>query len=1011
MSKFMGLWKRSTSLLRSIDSLFVAHNDHVASVFDLSPRCTPLPRYESLCEKSMESLTMMLTEVDQLSFFSMWDCYNESERRSFYQNILKLLIATSHARMLSSQTTFSVDFSTIFEKTQGAIEVEMERIYKKLESHIEDFPREEELSRIFTLVGNLRSFIHVFERDHSVLSRFASDLLDKGTRSFNDVLERILSEWHFDSCCGELLDKLLLLKKASCEVLCWRNEVNRCIDKCLAKSIKCAPRPSDFLLDLSLELRKNLPKRDEHIAQQLLLDHKCFEGITNNIFDEATSGQDIEYVLNGLSLSPTDLNCLRDLYTSFECQYSEIILSGLANLRSHDGGHSSLLSLRDSILSIANDFTLIYADQVSALSAQIFAYWSLSFSNDFTKSSESSEDAQRYLMRPHPAQVIAVWLLVNANCQDFMSLESRLAEVKTGEGKSIILGVTAIILALLGCKVTCVCYSSFLSERDEKAFRSMFSSFGVSASITYGTVKDLHAPQVIGFDGAARDTIMGKTTKKDTFQKCGRLEPTRVLLVDEVDVLFSDDLFGSSINHLTALKSTKISTAIRFIWSHCEILCPADVSNYDELQQVIASFPPESHALISHEFKRMIAAAKSIKTALQPQYVCVDGRIMHKYFDGLQEWAGHDTLFAYLKESENGHVSQAELETHMYLRPHYASCSYAEFPLLFDVILGVTGTLRFLNDDQRQILSSMYEITTFNNIPSVYGENKLKFACRSVEDVVLCKQDDHSFGIKDEIRRRRQPRSKDTSVMRPVMIFFYSKEALLGFYNCPVMKSMKHDVRIITETASLSEREGLFLKATERGAITLMIREFGRGTDFKCFDRQVLKEGGVHVIQAFFSTDVSEEIQIKGRCARQGADGSFSMVLNAETVRRDFGIPTEDLIKWKEEKVLYVKLNKTRIDFWATRVSEMKEDVAQRLRSHTERDRTKRLEEKCKKSLHVGSGSDQATEDGDNHENRKTPKAIEASKAQLEQDRFSTSFHNCHGGGTSKTALAFEDWG
>ena len=46
-------------------------------------------------------------------------------------------------------------------------------------------------------------------------------------------------------------------------------------------------------------------------------------------------------------------------------------------------------------------------------------------------------------------------------------------------------------------------------------------------------------------------------------------------------------------------------------------------------------------------------------------------------------------------------------------------------------------------------------------------------------------------------------------------------------------------------------------------------------TDFKVFDARLLQAGGVHVIQAFFSTELSEEIQIKGRCARQGAEGSF----------------------------------------------------------------------------------------------------------------------------------------
>ena len=55
------------------------------------------------------------------------------------------------------------------------------------------------------------------------------------------------------------------------------------------------------------------------------------------------------------------------------------------------------------------------------------------------------------------------------------------------------------------------------------------------------------------------------------------------------------------------------------------------------------------------------------------------------------------------------------------------------------------------------------------------------------------------------------------------------------------------------------------MMAKTPGAITLMLREFGRGTAFKFFDRRMLKDGGVHVIQTFFSLELSEETQIKGR--------------------------------------------------------------------------------------------------------------------------------------------------
>lgn len=96
-------------------------------------------------------------------------------------------------------------------------------------------------------------------------------------------------------------------------------------------------------------------------------------------------------------------------------------------------------------------------------------------------------------------------------------------------------------------------------------------------------------------------------------------------------------------------------------------------------------------------------------------------------------------------------------------------------------------------------------------------------------------------------------------------------------------------------------------KAVNGGRVTLLNRVFGRGTDFICYDRDLIREGGVHVlqvimrddtcyinilifviinafemfymIQTFVSEEKSEEVQIMGRTARQGNTGSYSLVL------------------------------------------------------------------------------------------------------------------------------------
>merc|ERR1712166_544047 len=62
------------------------------------------------------------------------------------------------------------------------------------------------------------------------------------------------------------------------------------------------------------------------------------------------------------------------------------------------------------------------------------------------------------------------------------------------------------------------------------------------------------------------------------------------------------------------------------------------------------------------------------------------------------------------------------------------------------------------------------------------------------------------------------------------------------------------------------------------------------GLDFICYDKKVQANGGVHVIQAFLADSLSEEIQIKGRTARQAQKGSYQMVMYLEDLKRDLSI-------------------------------------------------------------------------------------------------------------------------
>ena len=82
-----------------------------------------------------------------------------------------------------------------------------------------------------------------------------------------------------------------------------------------------------------------------------------------------------------------------------------------------------------------------------------------------------------------------------------------------------------------------------------------------------------------------------------------------------------------------------------------------------------------------------------------------------------------------------------------------------------------------------------------------------------------------------------------------------------------------------------------------------------------CHDEQMDQAGGVHVIMTFVSDYLSEETQIKGRTARQSNNGSFSFVLERNSLER-YGISQSDIEDMKSQLKLHSRINTARNIFF-----------------------------------------------------------------------------------------------
>jgi hypothetical protein len=98
---------------------------------------------------------------------------------------------------------------------------------------------------------------------------------------------------------------------------------------------------------------------------------------------------------------------------------------------------------------------------------------------------------------------------------------------------------------------------------------------------------------------------------------------------------------------------------------------------------------------------------------------------------------------------------------------------------------------------------------------------------------------------------------------------------------------------IIVESLTGREINDQVEKSCAPSRVTLMPAIFGRGLDFRASHPSTNHLGGVVAICTFFPETLAEEIQIKGRTARQGQPGIFRLVLCQSDVQRSFAATPE----------------------------------------------------------------------------------------------------------------------
>ena len=488
----------------------------------------------------------------------------------------------------------------------------------------------------------------------------------------------------------------------------------------------------------------------------------------------------------------------------------------------------------------------------------------------------------------------------------------RIAEMKTGEGKTLVATLAVYLNALMGKGVHVVTVNDYLAKRDAEWMGQLYAFLGMTtgvivagldenqrraayaADITYGTNNEF------GFD-YLRDNM--KYRLEDMVQR-----PFNYAIVDEVDSILIDeartpliisgpsdeatDLYAKVDAIVAALvklddvyeKDEKARTAtlteegseqVEAMLRDAGLLAEGnlyDIFNISLLHHVQQSL--RAHTLYARDVDYIVRDGKVV---LIDEFT---GRMMEgrRFSEGL-----HQALEA--KE----HVPvERENQT-------LASITFQNYFRLFPKLAGMTGTAMTEADEFEQIYKlQVVEIPT--NVPVVrkdYDDEVYRTAAEKYEAVAK---------LIEECRGRNQP----------VLVGTTSIEKSEIISNILKKKKIKHNVL----NARFHEQEATIVaQAGAPGAITIATNMAGRGTDIKlggnlemrmrlepetdpeklraeiaAYHEQVKAAGGLFVIGTERHESRRIDNQLRGRSGRQGDPGASRFFLSLEDdLMRIFG--------------------------------------------------------------------------------------------------------------------------
>jgi preprotein translocase subunit SecA len=464
-------------------------------------------------------------------------------------------------------------------------------------------------------------------------------------------------------------------------------------------------------------------------------------------------------------------------------------------------------------------------------------------------------------MRPFDVQIIGGVVLH----------EGKIAEMKTGEGKTLMATLPVYLNALTEKGVHVVTVNDYLARRDSAWMGKVYEFLGLSVGMIYHDIPEedrqaAYAADVLygtnnefGFD-YLRDNM--KFSKEQMVQR-----ELNFAIVDEVDSILIDEARTPLIISGQAEQST---------------------DKYYKVNQVVPKLDKEKHYLIDEKAKTaaltddgivMMEKLLDVENLYDPanietlhclnqaikahglfknevDYVVNDGEVViideftgrmmsgRRYSDGL-----HQAL-----EAKEGVKIENENQT-------LASITFQNYFRMYEKLGGMTGTA----DTEAEEFGSIYKLEVVvvpTNQPMVREDHP---------DLIYRTESEKFDAVIEEIQELN-------TIKRPVLVGTISieKSELLG--RMLKKSGIKHNVL----NAKHHEQEAeIIAQAGQPGAVTIATNMAGRGTDI-VLGEGIPELGGLHILGTERHESRRIDNQLRGRSGRQGDNGSSRFYLSLE---------------------------------------------------------------------------------------------------------------------------------